>query len=103
MGHKVFEAPKVINFPKIPNFPKTPNLPKTPKFPIIPIEDGKAPGAALSAATGALWWGRRVGLETGFDGGCLCLVTGFLEEGEHVFLVGLDSGLVEGVDIKEVT
>ncbi len=94
MGHKVFEAPKVINFPKIP---------KSPKIPIIPIEDGKAPGAALGAATGALWWGRRVGLETGFDGGCLCLVTGFLEEGEHVFLVGLDSGLVEGVDIKEVT
>ena len=30
MGHKVFEAPKVINFPKIPKSPITPNPPKTP-------------------------------------------------------------------------
>ena len=40
--------------------------------------------------------------ETCLDGCCLGLVAGFLEQGEHVFLVSLHAGLVEGVHVEEV-
>ena len=40
--------------------------------------------------------------ETGFDCGGFSLVAGLFEKGEHVTLVGLHAGLVEGVDIEQV-
>lgn len=40
--------------------------------------------------------------ETGFDGFGFFFVAGFCEEGEHVALVGLDTGLVEGVHTEDV-
>ena len=37
------------------------------------------------------------------DGLAVFLVAGFVEQGEHVLLVGLYTGLVEGVDAQHVT
>ena len=40
-------------------------------------------------------------LQAGAEGGRLGFVAGLVEQGEHVFLVGLDAGLVEGIHAEQ--
>ena len=40
-------------------------------------------------------------LQAGAEGGGLGFVAGLVEQGEHVFLVGLDAGLVEGIHAEQ--
>ena len=42
------------------------------------------------------------GSEAGLDGLAFLFVAGLAEEGEHIALVGLHAGLVEGVDVEDV-
>ena len=65
MGHKVFEAPKVINFPKIPNPPKTPiNSHPLPIFSLFPLKMARPRGRA-----GRGYRGLVVGEEGGIRDG----------------------------------
>ena len=48
-------------------------------------------------------WSQKLGLKSLKEFFSLCLIAGLAEKGEHVLLVALNAGLVEGVNTEDVT
>ena len=48
-------------------------------------------------------WSQKLGLKSLKEFFSLCLIAGLAEKGEHVLLVALNTGLVEGVNTEDVT